>query len=93
MATTSGRPGGKSLTSPGTTSMSDSRAMASVMNRANRSRSTASASPAGTRVSSAATSTAEPRRRISSLRRPTAFSGLLERSELEQTSSERASLV
>jgi len=50
-------------------------------------RSTASASPAGTRARSASSSTADPSRRSSSCKSPIAFSGLSERSEFEQTSS------
>ena len=56
---------------------------------ANRSRSTASAAPAGTRTASATRITSEPSRRISSLRRPTALSSLSLRKELLQTSSAR----
>ena len=51
---------------------------------ANRSRSTASAAPAGTRLASAARITSDPRRRISSLSRPTALSSLSPRKELLQ---------
>ena len=58
-----------------------------------RSLSTASAPPAGTRVASAASIVSEPSRRISSFRSPQALpqtSSLLK--ELEQTSSQKASL-
>ena len=63
--------------------------LARVTNPANRSRSTASAAPAGTRLASAARMISEPRRRISSFRRPTALSSLSPRKELLQTSSAR----
>ena len=65
----------------------------SVIVRENRSRSTASAAPAGTRCASAARMISEPSLRISSLRRPTALSSLSPRSELEQTSSARPSVL
>ena len=58
-----------------------------------RSRSTASAPPAGTRVWSAARITNEPSRRISSFRRPTALASAAPRNEFEHTSSHRPSLV
>ena len=59
----------------------------------NRSRSTASAAPAGTRLASAARMTSEPSRRISSFSRPTALSSLSPRKELLQTSSARRSVL
>src|SRR5437016_5805496 len=68
-------------------------AIASVMRDEKRSRSTASAAPAGTRVSSAARITSEPSRRISSFKRPTALSSLSPRKELLQTSSARRSVL
>ncbi len=68
-------------------------AIASVIVCANRSRSTASAAPAGTRLSSAARMTSEPRRRISSFSRPTALSSLSPRNELLHTSSARRSVL
>ena len=52
-----------------------------------RSRSTASAWPAGTRCSSAHAMTSEPRRRISALRSPEALVSRSDFSELLQTSS------
>ena len=52
-----------------------------------RSRSTASALPAGTSDAYAASMTSEPRRRISSLSTPTAFASIFDLSEFEQTSS------
>src|SRR5688572_22728133 len=67
--------------------------MASVIACENRSRSTASAAPAGTRCSSAARITRDPRRRISSFRRPTALSSLSPRKEFEQTSSASRSVL
>src|SRR5262249_19793509 len=59
----------------------------------NRSRSTASAAPAGTRLSSAARITSDPSRRISSFSRPTALSSLSPRNELLHTSSARRSVL
>ena len=56
-------------------------------------RSTASAPPAGTRVSSAILITRESIRRSSSFKRPTALSSLSERSEFEQTNSHRSSVL
>ena len=58
-----------------------------VTARANRSRSTASAAPAGTRHASATRMMSEPSRRISSFKRPTALSSLSARKELLHTSS------
>src|SRR5262245_16518961 len=58
-----------------------------------RSRSTASAAPAGTRLASAARITTDPSRRISSFSRPTALSSLSPRKEFEQTSSARRSVL
>ena len=63
---------------------------ASVTLRANSPRSTASALPAGTRTSSATRMTSEPIRRISSFRRPAAWSRALPRRLFEQTSSARS---
>jgi hypothetical protein len=57
------------------------------MKREKAFRSTASACPAGTDVASAAAISRESIRRISSFRRPTAFSREDDRSELLQTSS------
>jgi hypothetical protein len=68
-------------------------ASVSVIRRANTSRSTASAWPAGTAASSAAAITSEPSRRISSLSRPTALDTRFERSELLHTSSANQSAV
>jgi len=50
---------------------------AAVIVSANRSRSTASAAPAGTRLAQPRASRATPSRRISSLEEPTALSSLL----------------
>ena len=80
---------GTSVTSSRTTVMSGWASTSAVTLSANRSRSTASAAPAGTRTSSATRITSEPSRRISSLRRPTALSSLSLRRELLQTSSAR----
>ena len=66
---------------------SGSASSAAVTPAANRSRSTASAPPAGTRVSSPTRITSDPSRRISSLSSPTAFSSESPRNELLQTSS------
>src|SRR5262245_29866197 len=63
---------------------------ASVMRRAKATRSTASARPAGTAHSSAASMTSEPSRRISSLSSPAAFESPAARSEFEQTSSAKS---
>src|SRR5262245_23713201 len=60
---------------------------------ANRSRSTANAAPAGTRLASAARITSESSRRISSFSRPTALSSLSPRKEFEQTSSASRSVL
>jgi hypothetical protein len=60
---------------------------ASVTARPKRSRSTASALPAGTRDASAKRMIALPAMRSSSLITPTAFSSDEERNEFEQTSS------
>ena len=67
--------------------------IASVMKRENRLRSTASARPAGTAVASAARSTSEPSRRISSLSSPTALPSEAARSELLHTSSASSGLA
>jgi hypothetical protein len=64
-------------------------AMAFVTSAENRSRSTANASPAGTRASSPQRMTIEPMSRISCFSRPTAFVAADERNEFEQTSSAR----
>ena len=73
--------------------MSGWRASSPVTASAKRSRSTASAAPAGTRLASAARMTSEPSRRISSLSRPTALSSLSPRNELLQTSSASRSVL
>ena len=64
--------------------------MASVMQRENATRSTASARPAGTAVASATDTTSDDIRRISSLRRPTALASVFARSELLHTSSAKS---
>ena len=64
--------------------------MCSVTRRAKASRSTASAPPASTWVSSAQRTTRPPKRRSSSLSRPDALVSSFERSELEQTSSAKS---
>ena len=64
----------------------------SVTRRAKPCRSTASAPPASTRVSSAQARISEPRRRSSSLSSPTAFSSWSERREFEQHSSAKSLL-
>ena len=81
------------VTSSRTTVISGCPAMASVIACEKRSRSTASAAPAGTRCASAARMTSEPSRRISSFSSPTALSSLSPRNELEQTSSARPSVL
>ncbi len=87
-----GRSLGTAVTSPATISTSGSSASRRVISALKRSRSTASAPPAGTRVSSAARITKEPSRRISSLSRPTALDRAAPRKELLHTSSHRLSL-
>ncbi len=84
---------GIAVTSSRTTVMRGSAAIPAVTASANRSRSTARAAPAGTRVASAARMTSEPSRRISSFRRPTALSSLSPRNELLQTSSASRSVL
>ena len=66
--------------------------MRSVTRREKPWRSTASAPPASTRVSSAQARISEPRRRSSSLSSPTAFSSWSERREFEQHSSAKSLL-
>ena len=61
--------------------------MRDVTRRAKAKRSTASASPAGTRVASAHARISEPARRSSALSRPAGDSTASERSEFEQTIS------
>src|SRR5438270_4574021 len=84
---------GIAVTSSRTIVMSGCDAIAAVMASANLSRSTASAAPAGTRLSSATRMTSDPRRRISSFKRPTALSSLSPRNELLHTSSARRSVL
>ncbi len=72
--------------------MFGSPSMTRVTSAENRSRSTARALPAGTRVASAAARTRLPRARISSLSNPTPVDGSSERRELEQTSSAKLGL-
>ena len=86
------RPCGSAVTSSQQNSTRGCPLSLSVIYAENPSRSTASAPPAGTRQASAASMTSEPSRRISSLSRPTAFSTLFARSELEHTSSAKPSL-
>src|SRR4051794_13811401 len=81
------------VTSPRRMLISGCDAIASVTRDENKSRSTASAAPAGTRVSSAARMISDPRRRISSFSRPTALSSLSPRNEFEQTSSAKPSVL
>ena len=85
--------GGIARTSSRTIVTSGCVASACVISSENRSRSTASAAPAGTRLASAARMISDPSRRISSFRRPTALSSLSPRSELLQTSSARRSVL
>ena len=77
------------VTSSRRTVMFFSRSMVRVTAAENRSRSTANASPAGTRASSAQRMIIEPRKVISRLRRPTALLTADDRKEFEQTSSAR----
>jgi hypothetical protein len=84
---------GIARTSSRTSVMSGWAASSRVTASAKRSRSTASAAPAGTRLASAARITSDPSRRISSLRRPTALSSLSPRKELLQTSSASRSVL
>src|SRR5688572_9831108 len=77
-------------TSPRRTATPGRAATASVTRRANSSRSTASALPAGTFTSSATRMVSDPMRRISSFSRPAAWSRALPRRLLEQTSSARS---
>ena len=86
VATTTG-PWGMSVTSSRTTVMRGSASMAWVARRENSSRSTAKAPPAGTADFSAQAISKEPRRRISSFKRPAALSTRLAFKELEQISS------
>ncbi len=89
VARITGRASGMRVTSSVTTSMFAWPRIAREISSAKRSRSTASAPPAGTAVRSAERITSEPERRISSLSRPTAFDSEAPRSELEHTSSAR----
>src|SRR5712691_11799710 len=82
---------GSAVASSLRSSMPGCSAMRRVSASLKATRSTASASPAGTRARSASSRTADPRRRSSSWRSPMAFSGLSERSEFEHTSSASAS--
>ena len=75
------------VTSSRITRMLGSAAIAAAMRRENSTRSTASAWPAGTAVSSARRNSAEPPRRISCLSSQGAVLGDSLLSELEQTSS------
>ena len=84
---------GCDVTSPRRMLISGCDAIASVTRDENRSRSTASAAPAGTRASSAHRMMSDPSRRISSFSRPTALSSLSPRKEFEQTSSARPSVL
>ena len=81
------RPRGTAGTSSRTTATRGWLETRRVTSPEKRWRSTASAAPAGTRLASAARITTDPRRRISSLRTPTALSSLSPRNELLQTSS------
>ena len=79
--------GGSSRTSPEATRRRGCSRTRAVRPELNFTRSTASASPAGTRARSACASTGDPRRRSSSWSSPMALCGLSDRIELEQTSS------
>ncbi|OQA10634.1 MAG: hypothetical protein BWY65_00498 [Firmicutes bacterium ADurb.Bin373] len=83
---------GISLTSRRTISTSGWPASFSVTLLAKRVRSTARAPPAGTFVSSAQLMISEPKRLISSLSKPTAFSKAVDRKELLQTNSAKSPL-
>ena len=80
-------PSSREETSSSTTSILGWLRMRSVIYCENLVRSTANADPAGTRVASAACIIKESKRRISSLRSPTALEIQSERKELEHTSS------
>ena len=85
--------GGRPFSSSRRISISGSASIAAVTLAAKTSRSTASASPAGTCAASAARITREPAARISQCSRPTALaSESSERKEFEQTSSARLSV-
>ena len=85
--------GGIALISWRTIVTSGCAASVCVISAANRSRSTARAAPAGTRLISAARMTSDPSRRISSFNSPTALSSLSPRKELLQTSSASRSVL
>ena len=89
LATMTGPSAGISSSSSRMISTSGSSSRARVISPAKRSRSTASASPAGTAVRSAERMMSESSRRSSSFRTPCARWGLLLLSELLQTSSAR----
>ena len=82
-----------SVTSSSTTVTSGCSRIKVVIAFANMSLSTARAPPAGTRLASAAFIIMESSLRISSFRRPTAFSTLAARKELLQTSSAKNSVL
>ena len=86
-------PAGSSVTSSRRRVMRGSSSMAWVTRRENWSRSTARAPPAGTAHCSAQGTSREPRRRISSFKRPAALSTRLALRELEQMSSARPWLL
>src|SRR5262245_28746820 len=81
---------GISFTSARTTSTSAREAIAPVTSRANASRSTASAAPAGTRVRRAHATISESSRAISALRSPWGVDSSSDLRLLEQTSSARS---
>ena len=85
-------PSGIFVTSPSTTVMFGCARTRRVTSAAKPWRSTASAPPASTRVSSAQERISEPSVRSSCLRSPTAFSSWSERSEFEQHSSAKSSV-
>ena len=86
--------GGSPATSPRSMVMSGWPSSCRVTSAENRSRSTASAPPAGSLWRSPAAMISEPARRISSCSRPTALvSASSERNELEQTSSASPSVL
>jgi hypothetical protein len=82
-----GRSRGISVTSRCSIAIRGCSVIARVISAANRSRSTASAPPAGTAVRSAHRSAIDPIRRSSSFRSPTAFVSAAPRIEFEHTSS------
>ena len=91
VATIAGPASGNASTRRVSNETPGSRRSSSPTRRENAARSTASARPAGTAVSSATRTSREPARRSSSLSSPTALESDAPRSEFEQTSSAKPS--